>query len=135
MRKIVLMLLALMLPLAACGDDSTGPGETNITGTYTLQTVGGSPLPATLDQRGADRLQITAGRTTLNQDRTFSQSLTLRITQSGAVTTTEFPLNGTYTQNNNAIIFRYNDGEEAAGSISGNTLTITDEGLVFVFRK
>ncbi len=122
--------------LPACGDDdSTGPGS--VSGTYTLQTIDGTSLPFVLFQIGNDKIEITAGSVRLNSDNTYSISISLRLTRAGTVTTETDTGAGTYTASGSTIQFSDSgDGEGPfTGSISGNTLTIIDEGVAFVFTK
>ncbi len=125
--------------LTACGDDgdATGTGGTSIFGTYALQTVNGTSLPFVLIQIGNDKIEVTAGSVRLNSDNTYSVSVTFRLTEAGTVTTETDTGAGTYTASGSTIQFSDSgDGEGPfTGSISGNTLTIIDEGVAFVFRK
>lgn len=134
LRRTLLIALAFFsLGLSACGD-STG-SDNSITGNYTLRTVNGVAVPATLFQQGADKLEVTGGNINLNRDNTFSGSLSVRITQSGTVATDSEPLSGTYTRNNNALVLTFSGGDQETATISGRDLTIAGEGLVLVFRR
>ncbi len=122
--------------LTACGeDDSTGTGGTSIFGTYTLQTVNGTSLPFVIIQIGNDKLEITGGSVRLNSDNTFSVSLTLRVTEAGTVTTLTETETGTLTVTGSTVRLTDSAGDVTTGSISGNTLTIIDEGDTFVLTK
>ncbi|HEV2123558.1 MAG TPA: hypothetical protein VGW38_12385 [Chloroflexota bacterium] len=135
MRKLLPLLLALLIPLAACGDDGIGPYDA-AAGTYILQTVDGSPLPVAVVSAGINyRLEVTAGQVTLNAGRSFSRSFTYRQTVSGNVTTETEERTGTYVQSNGSLVLTYSDGDQVPGSLTGNILTITAEGFQFVFQK
>ena len=136
MCKFLVLCIALLLPLAACGDDGpTGPGA-DVAGTYTLQTVAGAVLPATVFQAGADRLEVTGGQVMLNADNTQSATITFRETEGGVTTTDAETITGTYLlTSNGGIVLKDADGSELWGTISGNTLTLTAFGMPFVFRK
>ena len=135
MRKLLLLLLALLIPLAACGDDGVGP-DNDDAGTYALQNVDGSPLPAVLVSAGVNyRLEVTAAQITLNADRSFSSSFNYRQTVGGTVTTETENASGKYVRNNDDLVFTYSDGDQVTGSLTGNTLTIRAEGYQFVFQK
>ena len=132
MRKFLVLCLALLLPLAACGDDDpTGPGA-EVTGTYTLQAVAGAALPAAV----FPGLEVTAGQVVLNADNTQSATINFRETGGGATTPNAQTINGTYLRTaNGGIVLKGADGDELWGTISGNTLTLTAFGMPFVFRK
>lgn len=134
MRKLIAVLALLLLPLSACGGDSTGP-DNSFAGSYELRSIGGSPLPFTVIQVGADRLEVVSGTLTINEDGTFSDRATFRITESGNVTTEQEAVAGTYTRNNNAFTFSDTDGDVYSGSLQGNTMTVTVEGLILVYQK
>ena len=134
MRNLRVLLLALLLPLAACEDDATGPVDDAL-GTYTLQTIAGNALPATVFEIGPDRLEVTAGQVALNANNAFTTSLTFRETEGGVVTTNTETASGTFVRNGTVILLRGTDGSEVLGTIGENTLTLTAFGQAFVFRK
>lgn len=122
--------------LAACGGDSTGPDETNVVGSYTLQTVNGNNLPWRLLVVGNDWFEITGGSGSINADGTYSLTFSWRESESGQVSTGSESSVGTYTRNGNAITFRdASDGLTAIGTISGRQISVTSEGVVFVFVR
>jgi len=129
----LLAALTLAAGMTACSD-STGPEPTPV-GTWTLVSISGSPLPFVLIQVGLDKLEVTAGRITINQDGTCSFSLTLRSTESGNVTTATETDVCTWTRNNNAMTFSYQDGTTASGSLSGDTLTLTTQSIIWAFER
>ena len=128
------MLRKLLFPILflACGD-STGPGA--IAGNYTLRTIDGQDLPAVILQVLNDKVEVTAGSLRINSDLTFSSSLTAAATTSGTTTSATDTQTGTYTLNGTAITLRFQDASTSTGSITGNTLTVIDEGLSLVYRK
>jgi len=124
----------LIFGLTACGGDGTGPES--VIGMYILQTIDGDPLPWVLFQIGDDKIEVTAGSVTLNEDRTCSDSITLRSTVSEEVTTDTATDVCTYTTNSQAVTLSYPaDNTVSSGSIIGSALTITDDGIIFIFRK
>ena len=136
MRRLLILtttLLAVAL-LTACGgedttggdDDNTGPGS--IFGTYTLITVNGEELPVEVVPPG---ITITSGTLRLNSDNTYSVS-TPAIFQGEPVTLTD---TGTFTVDGSTIQFSGVSSGEFSGTISGNTLTMSDQGFTFVYRK
>ncbi len=105
--------------LSACGDDGTGPAS--IFGTYTLLTVNGQEVPVEIQG-----IEITAGWIRLDSDGTYTISMTIDGVPPD-------PGDGTFTVDGSNIEF---SGDYiGSGTISGNTLTIVDEGNTFVFRK
>ncbi len=126
-------LAVLVFGVTACGGDGTG--LENVAGLYTLETIDGDPLPVLLVQVGDNKIEVTAGSVTLNADRTCSDSLTLETTQSGNVESDTASELCTYTTDGQAITLTYTDNTVSVGTIIGSALTITDDGVVFIFRK
>jgi hypothetical protein len=123
------------LPFAGCGGDSgTGP-RGSVVGTWNLQTINAQPLPVVVDQQGADRLEITRDSFTFSTS-TFSQTTDFRLTQGGQVTTGSVDDTGRYTVDGNALTVTFDsDGSSVTGALAANTITITDDGLVAVYRR
>src|SRR5690349_187817 len=97
MRKLILLLG--VISLAACNNDSTSPNG-NVTGTYTLRTVNGNPLPYTF----SDGSVLVSDHLSLNNDGTYIDVATF----SNAGSATE---QGLWSINNNLITF--NDQTDA----------------------
>ena len=134
MRRFV-CLAVVCLAFVACGDsDPTGP-ESEAAGRYTLISVNGMPLPAVLLQVLENRFEVLEGHFQLNADGTCSGSITGRATTDGVVTTETEMDTCTWTLNNTVIVFTYPDGDTDVASLIDGIITITDEGVVFVFQK
>ena len=126
----------LVFGSVACGDSPTQPED--VPGTYVLQTVNERSLPF-FDSFNLGDLEthcITAWSITLNQDMTCSESVEWRWTGLGGFPireTTETDV-CTYTFNDGAITLTF-PADVLVGSMSGSSLTITNDGDVFLFQK
>jgi hypothetical protein len=125
--------------LSACGgggDGATGPQAT-VVGVYQLQSINASPLPFTILQIGADRIEITGSQLSLNADNSFTEITTFRVTESGTVTTETGQTLGAYSRNGNNITFTdASDGSTYSASWDGGRqITQTAGGLTLVYRK
>ena len=118
--------------VGAC-DSSTGPEEAHV-GTYRLQTVGGEPLPAVVDERWGSKIEILAMTTQLKSGGRFESSGTFRHTDGGVVTTETETATGTYTIRDTLLTFVH-DGYTFTGTLVGETMTLTDPGGDFVLLK
>ncbi|MEO8881280.1 MAG: hypothetical protein ABI446_12885 [Gemmatimonadaceae bacterium] len=100
-----LLAIAFVAGLAACGSNSnngsTGPG--NVSGTYTLQSVGGNSLPYTFPNSSKE-IVVTSATLHLNADNSYS------VSAAGSA-------NG--TSDNNVI------ADAGTYSVSGSTVTFT----------
>ena len=110
MRRIAL--LAALVALAACNNDSTSPNG-SAQGSYSLHTVNGNPLPFTF----SDGSVLVSDQLTLNANGTYVDVATF----SNAGTATE---QGLWSINNNLISFQdQTDNFSYQGSLSGSVLT------------
>ena len=136
MRRLVSLALALVV--VACGSDnsSTTPTNSSVAGTWTLQTVNGGALPYTASQTPA-KVEILSNSVTATSAGTWTSTTQIRTTIGTAapVTATQTDA-GTYTlSGNNVAINSTANGVVGAGTISGNTLTLTQAAGVFVYKK
>ena len=111
-RRLALLALGALTFLGTgCGDDDPS-GPRGVTGSYTLRTVNGQNVPATVYE-GSDlgfqlKVEVLSGRITLNSNGTFQDVTTVRQTiGTGPSSTDDFTTSGTWVQ-------------------SGSTLTLTD---------
>lgn len=126
---------AFVLPLAACGDDGPTDPTIEASGTYQLATVNGQNLPVTIQQSGADFIEVLDGTIELRSDNTFSDSTTFRTSEGGEETIEVEVLSGTYAQSRNTLTFSPETGGAYALSVSEDALTQTVGQFVLVYRK
>lgn len=129
MRKFV-FLAAALVALAACNNDSTSPNG-SVSGTYSLHTVNGNPLPFTFN----DGSVLVSDRLSLNNDGTYVDIASF----SNGGTASE---QGLWSINNNLISFNdQTDNISYQGSLSGNVLTesfpgsISSQSVTEVYQK
>lgn len=135
MIRRTFLLVALMSVVAVGCNDASGPGG-GITGTYTLRTVNGQNVPFVLIQIGQTyKFEILSGQLVLNENGTFSESLSVRETENSTVSTETETTTGTWTRTNNSISFTDSENTTYSGAISDDTITFTAEQIVVVYRK
>ena len=134
MKKIFVVLAAVAL---GCTSDSiTTPTQESVAGTWTLKSVNGADLPYVLSQVGTSKSEVISDVVTVTPPSTFTELTTVRNTVNGQSSTQEVPDAGTYTLNSAAITFKFNsNGTFGAGFINGKTLTVTAQGVSFVYKK
>jgi hypothetical protein len=136
LRRSFLSALVGFAILAACGGDSSGPGDTNIVGSYTLQSVNGNPVPWRAIVIGNDWFEIRGGSGSINADGTYSLTFNWRESVAGQTDEGSESSVGTYTRNGSAITFRdASDGSTASGTITGRQISVTSEGVVLVYAR
>jgi hypothetical protein len=135
----------LSVATLACGSSySTGPQDNPYTlaaGSYTLVSLNGRALPATVFQDATVRIDITSATLVMRADRTFTETLDGQIFQGTAQPQPEHQVhNGTYTLTGTTAAFSVvaAGGFPAfsfSGTLSGTVLTYTDENATYRYEK
>lgn len=126
-------LLGVLL-LGACGGDASTGVNGDASGTYTLRSIGGKPLPLTVSTGPTSTVTFKSGSLTVNTNSTFSATLDLDETVSGTVTSTTSTCLGTYSQSGNNFSFSEtassdpNCGFTYSGSWNGSNAFTLDYG-------
>jgi hypothetical protein len=134
-RSALALLLLATLPACDSNDDNDLDA---FAGTYTLATVGGTPVPATFSEDDVSVTFVT-GFIRLTNGGSVNISLTVAETDGTLTVEQEETISGTYTVDGSTITMRLEDDgaiDTETGRISGDTITVTDEdGLTYVFRR
>ena len=139
MRRVITALVAL--GLIACGSSSdsngtpTGPagttGGVNLSGSYTLKSVDGKPLPAV-----APDSTVLSGLLTVT-DSTWSQVIVVRYARggSGSAAGDSLPLAGKWRVSGSTVFFE--DGGDAVyqGTYGSTGFNLTSKTSTLVFAK
>ena len=134
MLRHALLSLVLASALSSCSD-GTSP-DAAVEGTWHLQTVNGLPLPFILPESGVDKLELTGETITLVRPRSLTIVTTFRVTDGTEVFPESVPDSGTYTVNGSTVALTWaSDGTTSTATVSGNTMTLNDIGLTFVYRR
>jgi uncharacterized lipoprotein YajG len=134
MGRFLFLLLAVVLPLAAC----EGPADPtqNVVGTYTLVQLNGSPLPALTSQDAFGRVELVSGTLTLRSDRSFAETLHGRFTPtSGAIQTNTVNNSGTFTVTGSTVRLQSSEGATYSGTLNGNILEYALQGFLLRYHK
>lgn len=138
MRSIIRVAVSVgaLVPLLACGSDAATGVRAAVTGSYTLATVNGLPLPFTENSSGAV-VKVTAGQLVAQSDGSFSETTTRSTTPPGGTTTTaSTTLTGTYQVGNQVVVFTYSaSGATALGSLINGGLSIQNGANSFEYTK
>jgi len=127
----VCLLLAVGLFLSACKQDAKVANGKDPTGVYTLVTVNGNKVSATVSHDGG-ALQVRSGTFTINADGTCSSKLVFA-PPSGAESSVD--VSATYTREGSRINMQWKGAGTTTGTIDGNTFTMENEGMVFAYKK
>ena len=111
--------------------------ERQIAGRYMLQSANGKDLPAVVaeNKETSYRLEVTRGWMQLGVNRTFVWRTAYRITEKGAVRTTESGGNGSYDVSGNVLSLKPEGSSSALeGHVSNNTLVVQAD-VKLVYRR
>jgi len=137
MLRRFIPLVALAVAVACGSDSNTQPTFATIAGTWSLQTVNGTPLPFTISQTTNDKVEVVSDVVTATPAGTYTEVIQIRETLNGQATVTSVPDAGTFTINGNAITLSSPQSGSVTGTLSGNsdTFTAIEEGFVYVFTR
>ena len=124
-------LLAVGLFLSACKPEAKIAHGNDPTGVYTLVTVNGNKLPASITHDGT-ALQVRSGTFTINADGTCSSKV-IFVPPSGAESTRE--VSATYSREGSKLNLQWKGAGQTTGTLEGNTFTMDNEGMVFAYQK
>jgi hypothetical protein len=101
------------------------------TGNYKLVAVDGATVPATVSHDGREML-VRSGTFEINADGTCV-SKTIFSPQSGYEVSRV--ANAIYTRNGSELKMRWEGAGNTTGTIEGDTFTMDNHGMVFVYKK
>ena len=123
--------LAMGLAMSACRDQQRSRSGADIAGVYALTSVNGKPVPADITHEGA-ALQVRSGAFTIKSDGVCSTK-TVFVPPSGTEVAKE--VSATYTKDGARLTMQWQGAGRTVGTIEGDTFTMDNEGMVFVYRK
>jgi hypothetical protein len=123
--------VTLVLIAAGCHDRG------GLAGTYHLQEVNGSPLPAPASQNPRGRAEILEGAYTLDTDGSYRARIVFRVTSDTVVYFDSAAHTGRYVSRGDSLIFLAPTGDQvnAEGQLLGPLLTFRYPGWSFVYRR
>ena len=121
-----LLAVCLVVFLAACSGDSTGPD--GVTGSWRLKSVNGVGLPQPVAFSGGVAT-VNSGSLTFAASGAFTLSLSVTTSDGTSTTTSTLARVGTWTLSSNTVTFNDAGGGPAyLGFVNGNTLTVVSGG-------
>jgi hypothetical protein len=123
--------LAAGLVMSACTKQKAALNEADPVGVYALVSINGNRVPANISHEGA-ALQVRSGTFTINADGTCSTK-TIFVPPSGTEVARD--VSATYIKNGSRLTMQWKGAGTTVGTIQGNTFTMDNEGMVFLYRK
>jgi len=126
-------LLAACLLLAGTGCKNEAGSNTNIdpTGVYALVSVDGKSLPCSLFHEGASPT-VKSGVFTITADSHCVSQITFSLPDRGDMSR---EVKATYTRRGAELTMQWEGAGMTMGRVNGSTFTMTNEGMVFAYRK
>lgn len=127
--------IAVLAATLACGADKSTRPLAPVAGSWTLISVDGAPLPATV-QAANPKLDIVIENLIIRPNGTFEQARVLRRTNAGQVSDSLSMDGGTYDLYVAAAFLHFlSTGSTASAEVDGSTLTVSTASNSFVYQK
>src|SRR4051812_5460210 len=145
--RIVSMVVALVALVACSSSDvNKDAGTGSVVGKWTLQTYNGQPLPFTGSANANGSVnRVDSGSMTFDAKRTYLLHIGIVNTLSGSTLSQDFDEVGSYSGNSTTgVVLKPHDlsGGTSSGNfaqvpvtVSGNTLSFSQEGKILTFSK
>jgi hypothetical protein len=117
--------------MSACTAPEVSLTKADHVGVFTLFSVNGNSVPASVSHDGV-ALQVRSGSSTINADGTCS-SITVFVLPAGNEITREVA--ATYTKDGSRLTMQWEGAGQTVGTMEGDTFTMDNEGMVFVYKK
>jgi hypothetical protein len=121
----------LLLAGAGCKNETKVNTDLDPTGVYALVSVDGNSLPCSLTHEGASPT-IKSGTFTITADSHCRSQITFSLPARGDMSR---EVNATYTRRGAELTMQWEGAGVTMGNVQGNTFTMTNEGMVFAYRK
>jgi hypothetical protein len=121
----------LMLAWTGCKNEAGSNASIDPTGVYALVSVDGKSLPCSLSHEGA-ALTIKSGVFTIKADSNCSSQIIFSVPTRGDMSR---EVKATYTRQGAELTMQWEGAGMTMGNVNGNTFTMTNEGMVFAYRK
>ncbi len=100
----------------------------NPAGTYALESVDGKKVPCTVQHEG-HTMTVNSGAFVIDPNGTCSSKISL------AGRDSPIEVKASYTLEGSTLTMRWQGAGVTAGTVEGNSFTMNNEGMVFVYRK
>jgi type IV pilus biogenesis protein CpaD/CtpE len=132
-RITALSLLAILLALllTGCKNEPKSSTAADPAGVYTLVSVDGKNVPCEM-MHGTTAMTVKSGAFTISTNSTCTSLVTFSVPQGSDVSR---EVKASYTQQGAELTLQWEGAGITQGQIKGNQFTMTNEGMVFSYRK
>jgi hypothetical protein len=126
-----LLAACLLLAGTGCKNEAGSNASNDPTGVYALVSVDGKSLPCSLFHEGAT-LTVKSGVFTITADSHCVSQITFSLPDRGDMNR---EVKATYTRQGAELTMQWEGAGMTMGHVNGGTFTMTNEGMVFAYRK
>ena len=131
MKKTMVILAVMLVALVSNVFGADEPKETVAKGVYTLVTVNGSMLPATVSHGNA-KIMVHSGSFTINADKTCVSKIIFGAPSGDKVNR---EVKATWTREGSTLNMQWKGAGRTKGTINADTFTMNNEGMIFAYKK
>ena len=124
-------LIVAGLGFTGCKPAGSGSHAPDPTGTYTLVTINGNPLPYTPPHEGGAP-KVTSGSFTIKADGTCSSKTDFTLPSGGA---SSREVGATFKQEGDRLHMQWQGAGQTIGTVASNSFIMDNEGNLFAYRK
>jgi hypothetical protein len=128
---LCLLSACLMLSATGCKKDAGGNTSLDPIGVYTLVSVDAKSVPCVLNMEGT-ALTVKSGVFIITADGHCSSQITFSLPLRGDMSK---EVKATYTRQGEELTMQWEGAGMTTGNVHGNNFTMTNEGVVFAYRK
>jgi len=129
--QVCLLSLLMAMGWAGFKQDVKAAAETNPVGTYALVSVNGNKLPYTVKHEQATMI-IKSGAFVINADGTCISKMVFSVPPRAD---SSRDVKATYTHQGSKLSMKWEGAGKTVGTLEGDTFTMNNEGMIFVYRK
>lgn len=126
----VLLFLAVGI-MSGCGGNKASSDMADPAGEYALVSVAGNDVPADVSHQGVS-IKVVSGTFSINADGTCRSKTTFQPPNGDAM---DREVTATYTQEGPQLTMQWEGAGTTVGTLDGDTFTMDNEGMVFVYKK
>jgi hypothetical protein len=127
----VSLLTLLLLSVLARGHAQTASQAASPAGIYTLVSVDGKNVPCTINHDGR-KMDVQSGAFTISTNGQVTSVMTVSV---GDRKDIRIERTATYTAKNAELTMKWQNAGITKGAVAGQTFTMTNEGMAYVYRK
>jgi len=131
LQGLCLLSACLMLAGTGCKPAADVNANPDPAGIYTLVSVDGKTVPCGLNHEGAT-LTVKSGAFTITADGHCSSQITFAVPSRGDMSK---EVKASYTRQGSQLTMQWEGAGTTMGSFTANTFTMTNEDMVFAYRK